>query len=479
MPGINDITTVAIIGGGFSGAAVALHLAQNLTADRKHQAVRIVIFEPRAQIGAGLAYDTHEPTHRINVPGERMSLFPDEPEHFHRWLETTTLLQDDPEAFVDGVSFPRREAFGLYVASNLAPLLTSGAIEHWQSRAVKADKTRDGWRIESEDGRKLTAEALVLAVSHPAPSLPTPLLPVRTHPGLVADATTLTALDNIAPNDHILLVGNGLTAADVIATLKSRGHKGQILSISRRGLRSRGHPDHAQEPFGDFIAKPPKRASELLQRVRQTLRAAQAQELSWHPVLDAVRLQGQDIWSALPVSERRRLARHVRPFWDVHRFRIAPQVEAALDQAILDGSLSIRAASIQGAEAQGDRLRIRLKERHTSKLKTLDVDRIVVTTGPAHGGILKSQPLLSHLAQNGDLALCPTGLGLLCDREARAISSSGHAEDTLLIAGPLARGTFGELMGLPQVAEHAVFVAGKLRHLVESHRQSHAEQALV
>ncbi|PHM27661.1 hypothetical protein HGO23_04820 [Xenorhabdus budapestensis] len=35
---------------------------------------------------------------------------------------------------------------------------------------------------------------------------------------------------------------------------------------------------------------------------------------------------------------------------------------------------------------------------------------------------------------------------------------------TLLVVGPAARGRFGELMRLPQVAEHAVTVVGEILH---------------
>ncbi|MCX8999863.1 FAD-dependent oxidoreductase [Rhizobiaceae bacterium BDR2-2] len=501
MSSRNHFPTVAVIGGGVTGATVALHLARRLgQAETAHFAemalgphgsqgraavadvsapplarnslrlrqreerktARIVLFEPRDRLGAGLAYDTAEPVHRINVPAERMSLFPDDPESFARWLTVTGALKDDPEAVAGGVPFPRRETFGRYAAAQLQPFIDAGAVEHRRVRATRARKEDGGWRITDQDGETLDADILALAVSHPAPALPSSLRPLAAHPGLVADATLPDALGRIGPEDRVLVVGNGLTAADVIAALKRRGHTGRIVSVSRRGLRSRGHPATAQEPFGDFLHPPARHASELLGRIRRAIREAETRGLSWHAVLDAVRQQAQDIWASLPLSETRRLVRHVRPFWDVHRFRIAPQIEAVLDRAIADGSLTVKAASIRSAEADGDTIRVLLKERRRADPEPLEVEAVVVTTGPAHGGILGSQPLLSQLAADGYIALCPTGLGLWCNRDSQALSPDGTVEDGLLIAGPLARGTYGELMGLPQVTEHAVFIAEQI-----------------
>ncbi|TIM15921.1 MAG: hydroxyacylglutathione hydrolase, partial [Mesorhizobium sp.] len=63
-------------------------------------------------------------------------------------------------------------------------------------------------------------------------------------------------------------------------------------------------------------------------------------------MLDAVRRQGQIIWQALPLAEQRRVVRHLRALWDVHRFRIAPQIAAVLDRRVAEGTLAYRAASI-------------------------------------------------------------------------------------------------------------------------------------
>ncbi len=62
--GAISVPVVAIVGGGFTGAAVAYHLARLLP----EGTARIVVYEPRAMLGGGLAYDTDEPVHRINVP---------------------------------------------------------------------------------------------------------------------------------------------------------------------------------------------------------------------------------------------------------------------------------------------------------------------------------------------------------------------------------------------------------------------------
>lgn len=71
---------IVIIGGGFSGAAVAIELLRLAP-----NGVRVTLLEPRQSPGAGVAYSTAEPTHRINVPAARMQLAGDEEGAFDHW----------------------------------------------------------------------------------------------------------------------------------------------------------------------------------------------------------------------------------------------------------------------------------------------------------------------------------------------------------------------------------------------------------
>lgn len=462
---------VAIIGGGFTGAACAYHLAGRLAGD----AAAIVVFEPRSVLGGGLAYDTEERSHRINVPASRMTLVPDDGDHFQRWLVRSGALIDDPEAVTaDGHAFARRSAFGRYVADSLAPLVASGVIEHRRSRVRALTGAPSGlWSIAAEDGSVLEADIVVLATTHPSPQPPSAVDRVLAgHAGYVPDATVPGALSGIGMEDRVLIVGTGLTAADVIATLDAGGHRGLITAVSRRGLRSRGHNLSAQEPFGEFLTPPARSARALLRRVRDSLAEAQTAGVSWHAVFDRLRGQGGDIWRALPVVERRRLVRFLRPYWDVHRFRIAPQLEAVIDRRLANGTLAFHAAAISGVNRSADGgIVVDFRARHGREPFQLRLDSVVITTGPGHASVLSSQPFLASLAEAGDLQPDAVGLGIAVDAQSRAIRADGSAAETLYVAGPLARGAFGELMGLPQVTEHAVFVAENIAQTVRAVRR--------
>ncbi len=112
-PPIESARRIAVIGGGFSGAAFALHLARRVTRE-----VAVDIIEPRPLLGGGVAYSAADPAHRINVPAVKMSVFAEDPEHFDRWLRDNDALAADPAAlWGESQLYAGRAVFGRYVAA--------------------------------------------------------------------------------------------------------------------------------------------------------------------------------------------------------------------------------------------------------------------------------------------------------------------------------------------------------------------------
>ncbi|MFT5275017.1 MAG: putative NAD(P)/FAD-binding protein YdhS [Saprospiraceae bacterium] len=73
---------VAIIGRGFAGAVCAVHLIRLSSPPDS-----IVVYEPREQLGLGLAYSVRDDNLRLNVPPTPMDVGIEEEQEFSAWLQ--------------------------------------------------------------------------------------------------------------------------------------------------------------------------------------------------------------------------------------------------------------------------------------------------------------------------------------------------------------------------------------------------------
>jgi uncharacterized NAD(P)/FAD-binding protein YdhS len=251
----------------------------------------------------------------------------------------------------------------------------------------------------------------------------------------------------------------------VVATLLAQEHRGHITMISRHGLLPRPRTLLPVEAEGDFSTQPETTALGLLRRIRRAVAIASNAGRPWENIVDALRQQAIVAWGTLDWAERRRLLRHLRAFWDVHRFQCAPQIDAAVRAARRAGQLTVRAASLIAAENTVGSTRITLRPRGTADSEILCADTVINCTGPGHRSVVKTHPVLAGLAAAGALQADPAALGILVDDQARMVRADGTAWPNLFVAGPLARGTFGELMGLPQVNTQPRAVAACLARL--------------
>lgn len=459
-------TQVIIVGGGFSGTALAIHLARTSSSR-----LLITVVEPRASLGGGVAYSTQEPAHRINVPASRMQLSGEEQGAFDRWYRQQPECSLDSVAHCDdGAVYPQRSLFGRYLAEQFAA--AAQAYPHISLRHVQASAIAwEGEQLLLSNGETLQGDVLALAISHPPPSLPRALQPFSTHPALIANPWQHGVMDAIDPESSVAIIGTGLSMADVVASLGTRQHRGPLIAFSRRGQLSR---DNLSGEWPEWTLAPQDASSARLwlRHIRAEVARAAEQDLPWQRVLDQVRVQGQDIWQSLPLREQQRFVRHLRSWWDVHRYRIAPQVSAVIGARRQQGSLKVLAARLSDISKLGNQLQITLRTRDGAS-ETHRLDHLIVTTGPGHEALTASQPLLQSLSRQGLIRADQLGFGIDVDSQSRTLNLNGQPNARLFVVGPAARARFGELMGLPQVADHAAAVA---RHILQELQIAHAER---
>src|SRR5262245_35940556 len=98
--------TIAVIGGGFSGTAVAAHLL------RRGRPARVLLINRFGPMGRGVAYGTAFEAHLLNVPAGGMSALPEDPDDFVRWART----HDDS---IRSDTFVSRRIYGEYLEALL------------------------------------------------------------------------------------------------------------------------------------------------------------------------------------------------------------------------------------------------------------------------------------------------------------------------------------------------------------------------
>ena len=99
---------ITIIGGGASGTLLALNLLKYEGDER----LEVNLVEKRPHIGRGVAFSTEQDVHLLNVPAAKMGAYPDDVEHFHRWLI------ENGQAYPPNGFVPRR-MFGEYLREQL------------------------------------------------------------------------------------------------------------------------------------------------------------------------------------------------------------------------------------------------------------------------------------------------------------------------------------------------------------------------
>jgi uncharacterized NAD(P)/FAD-binding protein YdhS len=252
-----------------------------------------------------------------------------------------------------------------------------------------------------------------------------------------------------------VVIGTGLTMVDVALLLDARGFRGRIVALSRRGLLPRPHAPAFD--WQKIAERPATVASALLHPLRE-----RGEAIGWRNAVDELRPFTQGMWGNASEAERARFLRHLRPWWDVHRHRLAPEVHARL-QAMLDrGQLQVLAAKTLGFVEQADGIEVTLRRRGSDAAEAIVAQRIVNCTGPLGDLSRTAEPLLQRLAAQGLIRPDAARLGIDVDNQGQTIDAQGRANPHLYALGPMTRGAFWEIVAVPDIRTQTWNVARRL-----------------
>jgi uncharacterized NAD(P)/FAD-binding protein YdhS len=441
---LNADSHVVIVGGGFSGALMAINLF-------RFGGPRTTLVERAPErLGRGIAYGAAHPGQLLNVRAAAMSAFPDDPDHFVRWCRD--------RGGAAPADFVARDTYGAYLRETLAGVRTiAGDRLAVLTGEVRAIDRNDGLRLTLAGGETLAADAAVLTLGNLPPHAPPGIDPAALPPGIYVDdpwARDPTA--GLSDTDQVVLVGSGLTAIDVALRLDAVGFDGQILALSRRGLAPRRHVDGVP-PAAGWAETPDLPLSALVRRLR-----ADAATLSWRAAVDALRPVTQHWWARADAATRARFLRHCRPFWDVHRHRLAPAVADRIDAMVAAGRLCFAAGKIVAVDPDPHGSLIRWRPRGETGLRETIARRIVNCTGPQGDVLRTAEPLLRQLVAGGMVRPDALRLGIDVDDGSRVIGRDGQGQPDLYCVGPMTRGSFWEIVAVPDIRRQCADLARRL-----------------
>lgn len=427
-----------IIGGGASGVVLAAQLLR-LSPD-----ANVRIFDRSGAVGAGIAYSTRNPSHLLNVRAGNMSAFPEEPEHFLHWLRAR-----DPGEDWQAASFAPRMLYRAYLQDLLPSGVTVDADE-------VVDVALDAGRpvVTTTGGASHRADAAILATGNEAA--------IAVSGARVAEYWSSNGYFDIPADAPVAIFGTGLSMVDSVLSLLDNGHRGEIHAISRRGLVPARHAP--AEPFAvDTAALPVADGlSVLTKELRALARQADTAGTNWRAVMEALRPCTKAIWAQLSLAERRRFLRHLRPWWDIHRHRMAPAVADRIDAARRSGQLQVAAGRLLTVREGADGMTVQYRPRHTRTVRTLNVAAIIDCRGGNPRFSRTRNPALIGLMEHGLARPDALDLGLDVTGDLQLLDAHGAPSGPLFALGPATKGVFWEVTAVPDIRVQAEALARRL-----------------
>ena len=453
--------TLVIVGAGFCGSV----LAANLLRRPPSIGTDIVLIERGSAMGRGMAYAQREFPYLLNVPAARLSADSEDPLQFLRFAQ-----RRQPDT--DGEAFLPRAMYGEYLqeallqAEQAAPPHVRLLRVFGEVRRIVPRGSAQPLSAEFADREPIAADRVILALGNPPAAPMAWAAAIRDHAAYRHDPWDLPK--TLGAGHSVLIVGNGLTMADVaLAMSQEAGRMPALHTISRRGLVPQPQTTFrptAMRGDGAALLACADSLRRVLAMTRELARDVENRGGDWREVVTFIRHLAPALWRRLPQGEQRRFVRHLRAHWDTHRHRLPPPMAARIASLRQSGRLRVNAGRIAAVVPAGEQLRVSWHPRGAGAgaAKNLTVDLIVNATGPDYALERSADPLLASLRAAGLLSADALNLGLRTARFGACVDAQGRASERLYYLGPMLRADHWEATAATELRDHAEHLAAHL-----------------
>ena len=450
---------IAIIGGGFCGSFTLVQLLRQAS-----KPVSVFLINRSYPLVKGIAYGTEDENHLLNVAAGKMSPFPDEPDHFVRWVKSQKSLRHYVSEELPLAYLPR-SVYGNYLQSIFKDTLRQKPF--FVDCTILQDEAKDivplfnKYKIVLHAHQAVTADKIILATGN----FPPGQLPIKderfyTSQNYFENPWSRQATENIKPDETIFIIGTGLTMLDISLSIVRNGFKGKIIALSRSGLLPLYHK--RRKPYLQLLddLKPPYRLARLYEIYFKHIMLTTKLGNPTEALMDAIRPKIQEIWMGLSKPEKIQFMEHVKHFWNVTRHRASKEVHDAISCLIEKNILQVTAGRLISMTETGNDVEIIFRDKKTLKNKIIRVNRVINCTGPETDITKVNDDLIKNLLKRGFITPDELKLGVNALPDGTIIQRDNSLSSFLFTLGTNLKGILWESTAVPELRSQTSQLAG-------------------
>ena len=456
------MTSIAIIGGGFSGLMSTVHIFKNAKTP-----VHLHIINSGNEFPRGVAYSTICDWHVLNVRAFNMSAFPDEPNHFINWLKHhPKYINANEDELI--ISFIPRKIYGEYLISiweKLQQEIKSSAnsnVTVHHSSAVAAEFRNGKTEISLDNNEKIIADKIILATGHSVP----------TQPDFISDSVATSKFyfgnpwskweNNFTEYEgDAFIIGSGLTMVDTVLSLLNKKFKGKIYFNSRHGLLPLSHQHFIKSEFLSLNDLPSPRLLDTIKIFRKWVKLFKSEGKPEFLAADKFRAITQQIWRGWTLHEKKYFLRFLKTPWNVARHRIADEVFQTLDMAMKEGKLIYVPGKITSVAENDNGISVQVS-KNKNNIQIFRTTHLFNCTGPKDSYKNSTNPFIRSLINSGVAMHDDLDMGLKVADNYAVKNSKGETSDSIFTTGVVIKGSYWESFAVPDLRKQVKAVSENL-----------------